>query len=88
MLHSRYLFTTESAGHRYAILGSGRQGRGCSPATGFSALERTTGFAAVIVSKTLARKEIAPGVRTPERAVLAAPFYKALQARWLKISCS
>lgn len=75
-------------GHRYAILGSGRQGRGCNLAAGFSAMGRTTGFAAAIVAKMMTRKEIAQGARTPERAVPAAPFYKALQARWLKISCS
>lgn len=58
------------------------------PATGFSAMERTTGFAAAIVAKMLARKEIASGARTPERAVPAEPFYNALQARGFKISCS
>ncbi len=52
------------------------------PATGFSAMERTTGFSTGIVAAMLARGEIKDkGVVSLETAVPAGPFVKALNRR-------
>jgi lysine 6-dehydrogenase len=56
------------------------------PATGFSAMERTTGFSTGIVAAMLARGEIKDkGVVPLETAVPAGPFVKALNRRGMVV---
>lgn len=55
-------------------------------ATGISAMERTTGFTLSIIGLMMARGEIAHGgVRTPDDAVPAEPFVRALAERGIRI---
>lgn len=54
--------------------------------TGFTAMERTTGFSAAIVAHMLARGEIAPGAHTPEQVVPVGPFMRALLERGFRIT--
>lgn len=56
------------------------------PETGFSAMERTTGFSVGIVAGMLARGEIkAKGVLGLETAVSAAPFVRELRRRGMEV---
>ena len=56
------------------------------PATGFSAMERTTGFSTGIVAAMLARREIREkGVVPLETAVPAGPFVKELSRRGMAV---
>jgi lysine 6-dehydrogenase len=52
-------------------------------ATGFSAMERTTGFAAAIVCAMLARREVSPGAQPLETAIDAGKFVAELHRRGL-----
>ena len=54
-------------------------------ATGFTAMERTTGWHAAIVAAMLARGEIAPGAAPLETAVPAAPFVQQARGRGFDI---
>ncbi len=54
--------------------------------TGFTAMERTTGFSAAIVMHLLAKGEIAPGVRTPEQAVDPTQYVKELLQRGFRLT--
>ncbi len=54
-------------------------------ATGFTAMERTTGWHAAIVAAMLARGEIAPGAAPLEIAVPAAPFIHQARSRGFHI---
>ena len=54
--------------------------------TGFTAMERTTGFSAAIVMYMLARGEIAPGVRTPDPAVDPEQYVKELLQRGFRLT--
>lgn len=49
--------------------------------TGFTAMERTTGFSAAIVAILLAQKKVKPGAHTPERSVPVEAFVQALTQR-------
>ncbi len=51
------------------------------PKTGFSAMQRTTGFSAAIVAAMLARSEIAPGAVPLELAIPPDPFIQGLRRR-------
>lgn len=51
--------------------------------TGFTAMERTTGFPTSIVAIMMARGEIPPGARPPELSVPGGPFLAALGERGL-----
>jgi lysine 6-dehydrogenase len=53
--------------------------------TGFTAMERTTGFSAAIVAEMLARGEARPGVRTQEDAVPPEAFARELARRGLRL---
>lgn len=53
--------------------------------TGFSAMERTTGFAAGIVAHLLARKKIKPGVHTPDDVVDPDYYIDELKKRGFKL---
>ncbi len=55
-------------------------------ATGFTAMERTTGFSAAIVMHLLANGEIAPGVRTPDRAVDPEVYVNELLKRGFRLA--
>lgn len=55
------------------------------PATGFTAMERTTGFHAAIVTAMAARGEIPPGVMPPELAAAPVPMMAELRARGFSI---
>ena len=55
-------------------------------ATGFTAMERTTGFSAAIVMHLLANGEIAPGVRTPDRAVDPEVYVNELLKRGFRLT--
>jgi lysine 6-dehydrogenase len=50
-------------------------------ATGFSAMERTTGFSAAIVCEMIMDGRVAPGARPLEQAIPGAPFVEALIQR-------
>lgn len=56
------------------------------PKTGFSAMERTTGFGAAIVQIMLAQGDIAPGARAAETAVPATLYMNELKRRGFKLS--
>lgn len=82
---------------RVVALGESRSGRSrgarlqldlldrSDPRTGFTAMERTTGFPTAIVALGLARGELAPGVRTPEAAVNPGVFVRELARRGLRV---
>lgn len=53
--------------------------------TGFTAMERTTGFSAAIVAEMLAHGEARPGVRTQEDAVPPEAFARELGRRGLRL---
>ncbi len=53
-------------------------------ATGFAAIERTTGFHLAMVAAMIARGEIAPGAISLERAVHASTMREALSLRGLE----
>ena len=49
--------------------------------TGFTAMERTTGFSTAIVAHMMGNGTIKPGAATPDPAVRASPFVEALRKR-------
>ena len=53
--------------------------------TGFSAMEQTTGYPAAVIAHALARGELEPGARTPERCGFGATHLKELRKRGLRI---
>jgi lysine 6-dehydrogenase len=53
--------------------------------TGFSAMERTTGFHAAIVAQAIARGEVPAGALPPERAVSAARMVEELARREIQV---
>jgi lysine 6-dehydrogenase len=53
--------------------------------TGISAMERTTGYSLAITGLMQARKQVAPGVLTPDEAIPAEPYIKALAKRSVRI---
>jgi lysine 6-dehydrogenase len=55
-------------------------------ATGFRAMERTTGWPAAIVAQMQARGEVAPGATPLEGAVPPEPFLKELRKRELRLT--
>jgi lysine 6-dehydrogenase len=55
------------------------------PATGFTAMERTTGFHVAIVTAMAARGEISSGVIPPEIAAAPGPMLEELRARGFQI---
>jgi lysine 6-dehydrogenase len=55
------------------------------PATGFTGMERTTGFHAAIVAAMAARGEIRPGVIPPELAAAPVPMMTELRSRGFHI---
>jgi lysine 6-dehydrogenase len=55
------------------------------PTTGFTAMERTTGFHAAIVAAMAARGEIAPGVWPPELACAPEPMMAEFRTRGFRI---
>jgi len=55
------------------------------PVTGFTAMERTTGFHAAIVTAMAARGEILAGVMPPELAAAPVPMMAELRARGFQI---
>ncbi len=58
-----------------------------NPATGISAMERTTGFSLAITGLMQARGQVkALGVRTPDEAMPAAPYIEALRERGIDIT--
>ena len=52
---------------------------------GISAMERTTGYSLAITGLMQARKQVQPGVLTPDEAIPAAPYIEALAKRGVKI---
>jgi len=56
------------------------------PATGFTAMERITGWHAGIMAEFIARGQVAPGVWPMERAVPASTFVEAARARGFAIT--
>lgn len=59
------------------------------PATGITAMARTTGFSLAVVALMQARGEVAaPGVGTPDEVIPAEPFVAALRRRGIRISRS
>ncbi|MBI3828838.1 MAG: saccharopine dehydrogenase NADP-binding domain-containing protein [Planctomycetes bacterium] len=54
--------------------------------TGFTAMERTTGFSAAIIAEMLARGEARPGVWTQEDAVPPETFSRELARRGLRVA--
>lgn len=56
------------------------------PATGFSAMERTTGFPAALVACMQARGDVAPGARPLEISVPAQAFFDELPQHDVKVS--
>lgn len=54
--------------------------------TGFTAMERTTGYSAAIVMHLLAQGRIAPGVHTPDQAVPVEPYIEALLERGFRLT--
>jgi lysine 6-dehydrogenase len=54
--------------------------------TGFTAMERTTGYSAAIVMHLLAVGKIAPGVHTPDQAVPVEPYVEALLERGFRLT--
>lgn len=57
-------------------------------ATGFTAMERTTGFHAAIVAQLAARGQVEPGARPPEEAVGAARMIEELARRGINVTLS
>jgi lysine 6-dehydrogenase len=55
------------------------------PVTGFTAMERTTGFHVAIVAAMAARGDVPPGVLPPELAAAPAPMMAELRARGFAI---
>ena len=55
------------------------------PVTGFTAMERTTGYPTAAIAHALARGELSPGAVTPERAGLGKSHLRALRRRGLAI---
>jgi lysine 6-dehydrogenase len=53
--------------------------------TGISAMERTTGYSLAITGLMQARKQVTPGVLTPDEAIPAKPYIDALGKRGVKI---
>ena len=53
--------------------------------TGISAMERTTGYSLAITGLMQARKQVTPGVHTPDEAIPADPYIKALAKRGVNI---
>ena len=53
--------------------------------TGISAMERTTGYSLAITGLMQARKQVTPGVLTPDEAIPAEPYIAALAKRGVKI---
>ena len=56
------------------------------PETGFTAMERITGWHAGIMAEFIARGQVAPGVWPMERAVRASTFVEAARARGFEIT--
>ena len=56
------------------------------PATGFTAMERITGWHAGIMAEFIARGQVAPGVWPMERAIRASTFVEAARARGFDIT--
>jgi lysine 6-dehydrogenase len=54
--------------------------------TGFTAMERTTGFSAAIVMHLLAQGKIAPGAHTPDQAVPVEPYVVELLKRGFRLT--
>jgi hypothetical protein len=54
-------------------------------ATGFTAMEQTTGYPTAVVATALARKELKPGAYTPDRAGFGAEHVEDLRKRGLRI---
>lgn len=54
--------------------------------TGFTAMERTTGFAAGLVAYMLASGKIKPGVRTPDDVISPDQYIQALQKKGFQLS--
>ena len=58
-----------------------------NPATGISAMERTTGYSLAITGLMQVRGQVkALGVRTPDEAMPAKPYIDALRARGVNIT--
>ena len=56
------------------------------PATGLTAMARTTGFSLAVVALMQARGELAaPGVGTPDEVVPAEPYVEALRSRGVRV---
>ncbi len=58
------------------------------PATGITAMARTTGFSLAITALMQARRELPPGVRTPDQAVPHRSFIRALAERGIQVECT
>jgi lysine 6-dehydrogenase len=52
---------------------------------GISAMERTTGYSLAITGLLQARKQVKPGVLTPDEAIPPVPYIDALAKRGVKI---
>lgn len=55
------------------------------PATGITAMSRTTGFSLAVTALMQARGEVRPGVATPDEAVPHGPYVEALRRRGIDI---
>ena len=59
------------------------------PASGITAMARTTGFSLAIVALMQARGEVATaGVGTPDEVIPAEPYVEALRRRGIRVACS
>lgn len=56
------------------------------PETGFTAMERLTGWHAAIMAQFIARREVAPGVWSLEKAIPATRFLEEVRRRGFQIS--
>jgi len=54
--------------------------------TGFTAMERCTGWSAAIVAEMMARGEIPPGAGGVENKVPARPFVEQLRERGIEVT--
>ncbi|MHC4952260.1 MAG: saccharopine dehydrogenase family protein [Planctomycetota bacterium] len=70
---------TRGRGIRYEML------QKFDDATGFTAMEQTTGYPTAVVATALARKELKPGAYTPDRAGFGAEHVEDLRKRGLRI---
>ncbi len=58
------------------------------PVTGITAMARTTGFSLAITALMQARRELPPGVRTPDQVIPPRPFIRALAERGIHVTCT